>query len=308
MKKIWRLFLKYFVPQGRNDYRPYFLRREMTTALLLLVLLVEGVFLINAFFDSSRGNFLGAVLPGVLVSLTNDERGNEGIKALSQNLLLEKAAQAKAEDMATRGYFSHKGPNGEEPWIWLDKAGYGYSYAGENLAVNFSESADVSLAWKNSPAHWKNIINERFAEVGIGIAEGIYKGEKATFVVQFFGTPSVVLVPAEKTPVTLPITEVFSGEAQGAASFNSSVSLADKVLSSPRFYTNRLLMGFLGLIIAGLALAIFIKFHIQHAVIIGNGALLLGVVAGVLMLNNLYFKSSVELPAEFSFASTISSR
>ena len=48
--------------------------------------------------------------------------------------------------------------------------------AGENLAVNFSDSQDVTNAWMNSPEHRANILNGDFTQIGIATAQGTYKG------------------------------------------------------------------------------------------------------------------------------------
>ncbi len=132
---------------------------------------------------------LSAIYGSVLVQLTNQDRSNLNLNTLTVNSLLEKAAQMKADDMASRGYFAHNTPDGKTPWYWLNKAGYVYLYAGENLAVNFEESEDVQNAWMNSEGHRKNILDSKFKEIGIATSTGVYKGRTATFVVQMFGTP-----------------------------------------------------------------------------------------------------------------------
>lgn len=308
MKKNWRLFLKYFVPNERNEYKPYFLRSESTASIFLVVLLIELVFVVQFFVFSPRGNFLGAVLSGSLISLTNEERGLQGIAKLSSNTLLTKAAEAKAEDMVARGYFSHIGPEGEEPWVWLDRAGYKYSYAGENLAVNFNESADVASAWKRSPTHWQNIMNGDFKEIGIGVAQGIHKGKEATFVVQFFGTAIEPDLPKTlKAENTQKFSEVgqkeVSGEVKGTSVIVSEPSFLTTVVSSPRLYTNWILTVLLGLVLVGFTLAVLVKLRVQHGSVIRNGILLVVVIAGAILLNNFYFKIPVELPSENSYIS-----
>lgn len=133
---------------------------------------------------------LALVLPSVLTDLANTERTTYGLTQLSYNSLLEQAAQAKANDMATKGYFSHNSPDGVTPWQWVKEAGYNFAYAGENLAVNFTESINVNRAWMDSPGHRANILNNKFTEVGIATAKGMYKGRETIFVVQMFGRPA----------------------------------------------------------------------------------------------------------------------
>jgi hypothetical protein len=109
--------------------------------------------------------------------------------------LLTVAAQDKANDEATKGYFAHTSPQGLTPWYWFQQVGYNFDYAGENLAVNFSDSEDVTTAWMNSPEHRANILNTDFTQIGIAAAQGVYEGEPTTFVVEEFGTPAPAAAP-----------------------------------------------------------------------------------------------------------------
>ncbi len=166
---------------------------QIVLAILFTVILLEFSFLAKDYITStseSGGPNLAAVIAGVLATLTNEQRIENKLPTLKSNQLLEKAAQMQADDMATKGYFAHTSPDGKSPWYWLDLAGYEYSYAGENLAVNFFESEDVARAWMNSPKHKSNIVKKNFTEIGIATSAGIYKGKNAVFVVQFFGTPA----------------------------------------------------------------------------------------------------------------------
>ncbi|HVW82929.1 MAG TPA: CAP domain-containing protein [Candidatus Paceibacterota bacterium] len=142
--------------------------------------------------DSSalRSSSLAAVVASVLVDLANQNRAESGVHGLAVSPLLAQAAQEKADDMASKGYFAHTSPDGKTPWYWFGAVGYSFAYAGENLAVDFSDSQAVEDAWMNSPAHRANILDAHFTEVGIATAEGTYQGRPATFVVEEFGTPA----------------------------------------------------------------------------------------------------------------------
>jgi len=148
--------------------------------------------LVLSFFPNRRSNIfdsLSAIYGSVLVSLTNKDRVSQNISELKINSLLEIAAQMKADDMAKNSYFSHNSPDGKTPWYWVSLAGYQYKYAGENLAVNFTDSEEVHTAWRNSRGHFLNIINPKYTEIGIATSTGHYKGREVVFVVQMFGTP-----------------------------------------------------------------------------------------------------------------------
>jgi len=169
------------------------------------VVMTVFIFSLSIFFTDSKffhyltsvGSQFSNIISGVLAQNTNDYRlvNKENVLVVSDKLT--RSAQMKADDMAKKGYFSHTGPLGERPWVWFERGGYKYEYAGENLAVDFTESDDVSLAWINSAKHKANLLNSNFTEIGIGIAKGVYDGRDTTFVVQFFGKPYV-----EKTVVT----------------------------------------------------------------------------------------------------------
>jgi len=165
--------------------------------------LIAGLFFITTnkkVFDliASRISQFATVISSVLVLETNDFRATQNESSLTVSEILTKAAQMKADDMANKSYFSHTGPKGELPWVWFDKAGYKYKYAGENLAVDYTESSDVTEGWINSAKHKANLLNTNFTEIGIGVADGMFEGHKTTFVVQFFGKP---LLPQETESV-----------------------------------------------------------------------------------------------------------
>jgi len=156
------------------------------------------VFISQANYLMSRVPTVAAVISSVLVELTNVDRSSQGLATLTVSPVLTEVAQAKANDMAAKGYFAHTSPEGLTPWHWFKEKGYRFAYAGENLAIDFSESADVQRAWMNSPTHRANVVGTQFTEIGIATANGTYNGRATTFVVQAFGTPS----PGARTPST----------------------------------------------------------------------------------------------------------
>lgn len=117
----------------------------------------------------------------------NNIRLEQGLGSLATSSRLMQAAQMKAEDMVARGYFAHTSPDGISPWHWFYKADYKPRFAGENLALSFSLKADIVKHWLDSPSHKRNIMKENYTETGFGIAEGIYNGRKAYYIVELFG-------------------------------------------------------------------------------------------------------------------------
>jgi len=101
-----------------------------------------------------------------LLQGTNAQRSSSGLGGLSYNSQLAAAAQAKANDMASRDYWSHNTPDGATPWTFITNAGYTYNTAGENLAYGFDSSDSTITGWMNSPEHKANILNSGYKEVG----------------------------------------------------------------------------------------------------------------------------------------------
>ena len=169
-------------------FRKYTSMKYLKTFSVILLLIIVVLISVPS-FRAPVLDSLSAIYAAVLVNLTNQNRAVANIAELKVSPILEKAAQMKADDMASKSYFAHNTPDGKTPWYWFEQAGYKYIYAGENLAVNFEESADVETAWMNSRGHFLNIMNPKFTEIGIATSTGLYKGRQAVFVVQMFGAP-----------------------------------------------------------------------------------------------------------------------
>src|SRR5690606_3424397 len=114
-----------------------------------------------------------------------------GKAALSLNDKLNAAAQAKAEDMKARNYWSHNTPDGQEPWVFFDAQGYIYKKAGENLAYGFATSTETVTGWMNSPSHKANLLDGAFTEVGFGFAnsENFVSTGNETIIVAMYAQP-----------------------------------------------------------------------------------------------------------------------
>jgi len=120
-------------------------------------------------------------------------RLEEGLSALNKDSRLMSSALNKAKDMTSNNYFDHSTLNNLKMFYWISGSDYSYDLAGENLAKGFSSVNRLINAWVSSPAHYQNIINPKFKDVGIGIIEGKLNGKKTVFVVQHFGLEKVSL-------------------------------------------------------------------------------------------------------------------
>ncbi len=149
------------------------------------------------------------ITPETMLELTNTSRREFGAVELKFNAQLAAAAEAKASDMFSFQYFDHNSPSGATPWYWIKSSGYEYSYAGENLAIDFISAEGTHQAFMNSSSHRENILNVNYEEIGIAVKKGMFEGEETIIVVEEFGSPLSVKVPAvsvsqteeRKTPV-----------------------------------------------------------------------------------------------------------
>jgi hypothetical protein len=201
---------RFLVPSEHNGYRPDSLETKAVGVMLVLIMMTFAIANVHSIVLVSSNWFVSSVIPSALVTMTNDEREREALGDLTRSALLDAAAKRKAEDMAQYGYFEHDSPTGVTPWHWFSVVGYEYAYAGENLAVHFTDSEDVVKAWMKSPGHRANIMNAKYTEIGIGTAKGSYKGSPTVFVVQLFGTPAVETTEAprialQEQPDTTPV-------------------------------------------------------------------------------------------------------
>jgi uncharacterized protein YkwD len=116
------------------------------------------------------------------ITLLNQDRAANGLPALKANSQLTTLARSYAQDMISRGYFSHYNPEGQSPFDRMKKAGISYTSAGENLAINTSV-AGAETAFMNSSGHRANILNSGYTEVGIGV---VHSSSGQVYVVQEF--------------------------------------------------------------------------------------------------------------------------
>ncbi|MFZ3011953.1 MAG: CAP domain-containing protein [Minisyncoccia bacterium] len=312
---------KHFIPHPENDHRPHILRDQSTRNIIAIILFLELFsFVLPTVSNINMLDGMAAVLPSVLSDLTNVERQSQRLPILSVNSLLNKAAEMKAQDMALKGYFAHTSPEGLTPWYWILLSGYKYQYAGENLAVNFQDSKDVTEAWLNSPTHKANIVKGNYTEMGTGIANGMYKGREAVFVAQVYANPMpktfpkavVVETKPSPTPKIVAVSEptketenVLGAEVSTTASLavNPDVQILNienknytetqptfwqKLLASPRNTTNVLMAIIFSIVALALLLYIIIKIRSHHVDLLTNGLAMLAIIGAIFIANYQY--------------------
>lgn len=314
-KPLWQHLHDYFLPHARNNYRPHLFSAVSIAVLVVAVIVFEGAYLVQTKYVFFNTNFLASVLPGALVALTNQDRAVQGLAGVTEDALLDKAAQAAAEDMAANGYFSHVSLDGKDPWYWLNQSGYAYSYAGQNLAVNFTDSENVQTAWMESPTHKANIMKREYTHVGFGTANGMYEGKETTFVVEFFAAPATVVVAESAASVALaaPVAtestsatttvqvlgvETVGTDAAGAAAAAAPAPTQPhwfvRLLASPLYALTGIFTILFSIIATVFAIALLARIKTQHPRVLIGGTLILALI-GTSMLLSIEVAGSVEL-------------
>jgi uncharacterized protein YkwD len=194
---------KWLFPSKTNKYHPHLLR---PLGLSIVVGLLLAVNITQNLTAAQKFQVLGVatnISSSEIISLSNQQRINNGLPALSYNSRLSSAAEAKARDMFAKDYWAHFAPDGTSPWYFITSSGYTYSTAGENLAKGFDTSADTVQGWMNSPGHRANILNSSFVDTGVAVMNGTLQGEQTTLVVAMYCAPRSVApapAPASTTP------------------------------------------------------------------------------------------------------------
>jgi uncharacterized protein YkwD len=173
----------------------------------IFAVLLVGV-MANLFITRLDHNVLGyatQVSNTTLLADTNAARSAHHEPALELNDKLTAAAEAKANDMAQRNYWSHVTPDGKQPWVFMIGAGYEYEAAGENLAYGFGSSDDIVTAWMNSTEHRANLLNAAYRDVGFASANVTnYQGHgPQTVIVAFYGEPNDLNMTAHPSQANL---------------------------------------------------------------------------------------------------------
>jgi uncharacterized protein YkwD len=212
--------------QYKQIYWPY-----LPLVAFAIVLLVVSIFPHKS--SSQTLAYATEMSRQTLLQATNIQRTNNGKENLSLNDLLSQAAQAKAEDMAKRDYWSHKTPEGQDPWIFVDQTGYKYYKAGENLAYGFGDSSTTVSGWMNSPTHRDNLLDSAFTEVGFGFSNASNyqrKGEE-TIVVALYGRPQTLTTLSPDSEIAETLTNGLSESPQSVTKVEALAG--DKIAWAP---------------------------------------------------------------------------
>jgi uncharacterized protein YkwD len=101
---------------------------------------------------------------------------------------LASVAFGHAADMAKHNYFEHEDLRGRSPADRVRAVGYREKLVGENIAYGPKSAEEVVQGWLSSPGHCENIMDPRFAEMGIAYAPG-HASKRGLYWVQLLADP-----------------------------------------------------------------------------------------------------------------------
>lgn len=265
----------YIIPHKDNQHRPHLLRPRMLSMISILVLTAKIFVTASFLFSYNSPEVFAEISSRKIIELTNQSRQNIGVDPLSENPFLTRAAYQKAQDMLDRNYFNHEDPDGNMPWYWLKNNNYIYSYAGENLAMDFSRAESVHEAWLNSESHRANIENPNYREIGIAVVHGKMNGKNTTVLVEFFGTTFAsqtenITSPIDSNTAASPLATNIEADKLNPQMKSAQVTAEIKAAPNNGFLdflgrlSNNFYWAFLIILTMTLLVNIFVKIRIQH--------------------------------------------
>lgn len=209
---------------------------------LPVIALVVGSLIFGSISPAARTNnpatlaYATEMSASSLLAATNQERANNGLGPLTINSKLNSSAQSKANDMVARDYWAHNTPDGQEPWIFFDAAGYQYQKAGENLAYGFATSSATVTGWMNSPSHRANMLDSGYTEVGFGFTNGpnfVSTGNETVVVAHYAKPLNVTPPPPAPAPAPAPTPAQSKPQSLPAQSSNPTPAPAPPAAEQP---------------------------------------------------------------------------
>lgn len=157
-----------------------------TLVLLFILISIVGTPLNNTIIQENDTNISIEETQNLIFEKSNDKRlKNTDYEKLIYNKSLEKDAKSHAEDMARNNYVSHTSLDGEsfqerykycnsgenihQTWVYenvKNSDGYGVT----NITSEEEIAQNAIKGWMNSRPHRKNLMNENWESMGIGVA------------------------------------------------------------------------------------------------------------------------------------------
>jgi uncharacterized protein YkwD len=110
-----------------------------------------------------------------LLAAVNAARRAAGRPPVEEDPRLDAAAQAHADDMLARSYYSHEGADGSTPRLRAAARGFDAASIAENIAARHLSAEDAMAGWMSSSEHRRNILDPKLSRMGAGVAVGTFE-------------------------------------------------------------------------------------------------------------------------------------
>ncbi len=167
------------------------IRRSVVAIAILISFGLCGLIGLSLFTYHIQRNVAATTAPPELVNGAeilqdiNTLRASRNIAPLTHDERLDSTSLWKAEDMATYNYFGHVGPDGKEGYQRVFELYPSFSYASENIAECWIDTASTFKAWLASPSHFAGMTNSR--DTLFGSASVYDKDRHCVVTVNHFG-------------------------------------------------------------------------------------------------------------------------
>ncbi|KAJ3123542.1 hypothetical protein HK098_001845 [Nowakowskiella sp. JEL0407] len=169
-------------------------------ALVCVLLYIVHAAALNNTTNST--SFLSVSETSRLLYLVNDLRAEYGARPLKIDARFTAVAQDQSKYQASACVLSHYGANGEGLATRVKMiTGLFNLYLGENVAAGYTSVDAAFYGWKNSPGHFRNMVNPSFNAVGFGFAYNYGCGFVRYWTQDFAGVPFII-APAQPTTTT----------------------------------------------------------------------------------------------------------
>ncbi|WP_050183276.1 CAP domain-containing protein [Domibacillus robiginosus] len=138
---------------------------------------VTAILIVDEDLEAAKKNMYGenstALRKGFeyqLFDVTNAARVMHELPVLTWDDPISVTARKHSQDMAQHVYFDHTNLDGQSPFDRMEEDGIRFTAAGENLAYGQFSSIFAHEGLMNSAGHRKNILNNDFRYLGVGVA------------------------------------------------------------------------------------------------------------------------------------------
>ncbi len=136
-----------------------------------------------------------------LLSLTNQQRLQQGLHELIPDEALTQIARNHSRGMAKQGFISHDRPSGNLQ-SRMERAGYLYEVVRENVASACTVATAQRLLIASLP-HQENILASDVSRVGIGVVRYNPPFDKQLYITEIFAVPRKEYQPASVQEIVM---------------------------------------------------------------------------------------------------------